>query len=154
MARALPCYDFDRPITNVASPPSCSDGSCRRRGRVQEPEGSGPPITCCYNTAAYLRYTIFTPDGAVVRHVDSVQAGADSILGVFWLGPSLRDGSHTLVLTDARLFDRLASQQSMRVVDLALLPCPAGTKRNDAATSKNESMLDGGCYPLERFAKR
>jgi len=120
----------------------------------QEPEGPGPLITCCYHIPAIVQYTVFAADGAVIRHVDSIPVGTDSIIGDFWLGPSLREGSHTRVLVRGPFFDRSASQHTLRVVDLALLPCPEGTKRNNAATSKSAWMLDGGCYPIAQFAKR
>jgi hypothetical protein len=113
-------------------------------------EGAGPALMCCRNYAGHVRYTVYTPRGTVVRHVDDVEAAKDTVLRELWLERELRGGSRTLLLMPARYFDRSASQFALHVLDLTVLPCAAGLRRNDSSFFGN-AYPDGGCYPAANY---
>lgn len=115
-------------------------------------DGTGPALACCRQYAAHVRYTVSTPAGDIVRHVDDVEADRDTVLREFWLDSALRDGSRTLMLIPPRYFVRTASQYGMHVLDLTVLPCAPGLRRNDASPPAH-NVVDGACYPPADFSK-
>jgi hypothetical protein len=115
-------------------------------------EGSGPALNCCRQYTGHVRYTVFTPGGGVLRHVDDVEAARDTVLRELWLDGALREGSRTLMLIPGRAFDRTGSDFAMHVLDLTVLPCPAGVRR-DGTSFPGNAYPDGGCYPPSHFPK-
>jgi hypothetical protein len=114
--------------------------------------GDGPAIDCCMHFDAQVRYTIFTPSGSIVRHVESAAFRKDSGLVRLELGPTIRNNSRHLILAPARQFDRKANHYDMYVIDLTVLPCAPGMKRNDTSMMGN-AYPDGACYPEANYRR-
>lgn len=114
--------------------------------------GSGPAVACCSQFRGAVRYRIMHPNGTVLARGEAGNASADSILKyVELLRPVVRDGSRVLILTQMPLISH--NPYTPVIVDLSVLPCAEGMRRNDAPFMGN-AYPDGGCYPAANFPKR
>lgn len=112
-------------------------------------DGSGPEIPL-RQFSGMVRYSVFTPSGRVVFSADSAVPAKDTILSnVFSFDPNVRDGSRTLVFMSSRYFVRSSSQFGLHVVDVTVLPCPAGTRRYEAFVQGHQ-LADGHCVPAPK----
>ena len=105
-------------------------------------------VACCTAYAGPAHYTVRAPDGRTLRETDVAIASDDSLLkSIYWSSMSdVRDGMRALVLIPAIRFDHSMSRWAPLIIDLTILPCPAG-KRRDNVSAPGNAYPAGGCYP-------
>lgn len=110
--------------------------------------GYGPAFPCCVRLVnAPVRYTISTPNGTILRKVETNDAGKDTVLMKidFLQDNVVREGSRTLFF-GLRL-GMAHNQYTPLLLDISILPCPSGMKRDDTSFPGN-AYPSGACYPI------